>query len=193
MPCRGACGACSRSSARLSSLISKPAAQGRPEECGTLPQEGAGKGPGTPRWLGHCSGQAHGKPASWERLATAWDGNVFEVTSKRSVKARCPRPCRENWPAGKHLRLFRVVTADEDVLRALSDLSYKKHQADVIVRREVRASLPGLLPSVLSPCNLHWKKSHTTVLRHFPPKDCSHPAETTFSSRLCLHFCFFHF
>lgn len=58
----------------------------------------------------------------------------------RSEASKAPK---KGLTAGKHLRLFRVVTADKDVLRALSDLSYKKHRADVIVRREVRASLPG--------------------------------------------------
>lgn len=45
--------------------------------------------------------------------------------------------------AGKRLSLFRVVTADTDVLRALNGLCYKKQQGNVTVRCEVRASLLG--------------------------------------------------
>lgn len=95
VPCRGACGACSRSSAHLSSnqfLNPQPrAAPGNVAHCTQEGREGARHSHAG--WV-TAAVRPTGKPASWERLATTRDGNVFEVTGERSVKARCPRPCR---------------------------------------------------------------------------------------------------
>lgn len=59
VPCRGGCGACSRSSPHLSSnrfLNPQPtAAPGNVAHC----TRGWGRGPALTRWLGYCSGQAH--------------------------------------------------------------------------------------------------------------------------------------
>ena len=145
-PCRrGGCGACSRSSPHLSSNrflnLQPTAAPGNVARC---TQGGRGRGPALTRWLGYCSGQAH-EEASFLGEAGHDAGRQCVHGDRQMVRrSEAFKAPQKGLPAGKHLRFFRVVTADTDVLRALSDLSYKKHQGDIIVRCEVRASSLGL-------------------------------------------------
>lgn len=88
----------------------------------------AGKGARLlPRWLGHCSGQAHGEASFLGEAGhdVGWQCVRGDWQTVRKSSPEVSKALQKGLTAGKHLRLFRVVTADEDVLRALSDLSYR--------------------------------------------------------------------